>query len=135
MTTKTFIPDSYKLAYTLDEVKKTFAQFKLHSAEKELLPNLIRLEKNNGYNSITGANLLLRIRNGNNWSKCTLTGLRPTETKDFYYSDLPINGVKSLCIIKYLSDSGTIEIRACKQFYPHTPTDRTQLIKHLIQNF
>ena len=134
-TATTYIPDSYKLDYILDEVKKTFAQFKLHSAEKPLLSDLIRLEKNNGYNSISGANLLLRIRNATNWSKCTLSGLRPTETPNFYYSDLPINDVKSLCVVKYLTDLGIIEIRACKQFYPHNPTDRTQLIKHLIKNF
>ena len=134
-TATNYIPDSYKLTYILDEVKKTFAQFKQQSAEKQLLSELIRLEKNNGYNSISGANLLLRIRNATNWSKCTLTGLRPTETDNFYYSDLPIQGVKSLCVIKYLSDVGTIEIRACKQFYPHNATDRTRLVKHLIQNF
>ena len=134
-TATTYIPDSYKLTYILDEVKKTFAQFKLQSAEKPLLSEFIRLEKNNGYNNTTGANLLLRIRNATNWSKCTLTGLRPTETDNFYYSDLPIQGVKSLCVIKYLSDVGTIEIRACKQFYPHNATDRTRLVKHLIQNF
>lgn len=135
MSTKTFIPDSYKMFYSLDEVKKTFAQFKLQTAQRELLPELIRLEKNNGYNSISGANLLLRIRNTTNWSKCNLSGLRPTETPNFYYSDLPINGVKSLCVIQYLSEAGTIEIRACKQFYPHNPTDRQRLVNYLIQNF
>lgn len=131
----TYIPDSYKLAYKIDEVKKTFAQFKLQSAEKPLLSELVRVEKNNGFNSISGANLLLRIRNATNWKTCKITGMRPTQTDNFYYSDLPINGVKSLCVIKYLSDAGTIEIRACKQFYPRNPTDRTRLINHLIQNF
>lgn len=130
-----FTPDSYKMVYSFDLEKKTFQQFKLQRAEKPLLSELIRIEKNNGYNSISGAPLLLRIRNANNWSKCTLSGLRPTETPNFYYSDLPINDVKSLCVVKYLTDLGIIEIRACKQFYPHNPTDRTQLIKHLIQNF
>lgn len=135
METKTFIPDSYKLAYALDEVKKTFAQFKLQSAEKPLLPELIRLEKNNGYNSISGANLLLRIRNATNWSKCNLTGLRPTQRTYFYSADLPIQGVKSLCVVRHLSHLGIIEIRACKQFYPYNPTDRKELVNHLIQNF
>ncbi len=130
-----FIPDNYKLTYSLDEVKKTFAQYRLQTAEKELLPELIRIEKNNGYNSITGANNLLRIRNGKNWSKCTLTGLRPTETKDFYYSDLLIQGVKSLCIIKYLPETEKIEIRACKQFYPFNATERTRIVNAIIQNF
>ncbi len=135
MEKKTFIPDSYKMVYSFDLAKKTFAQFKLQTAEKPLLSNLIRLEKNKGYNLIKDAILLLRIRNATNWSKCNLSGLRATDVPDFYYSDLPINSVKSLCIVKYLSDVGTIEIRACKQFYPHNKTDRTRLVNYLIQNF
>lgn len=134
-TATTYTPDSYKLAYLHDVTKKTFAQYRLTNAEKPLLPDLIRIEKNNGYNSITGANTLLRIRDGSNWSKCTLTGLRPTETPNFYYSDLPVNGTKSLCVTRYIPESEIIEIRVCKQFYPHTPTDRARLVKHLIQNF
>lgn len=135
MTKNTFIPDSYKLAYSLDLEKKTFAQFMLQEAEKQLLPDLIRLELNRGHNSITGVRFLLRIRDTTNWSKCTLTGLRPTETADFYYADLPINGVKSLCIIKYTSELGLIDIRVCKGFYPHNANDRTKLVNYLIKNF
>ena len=112
-----------------------FKQYKLQSAEIPLLPELVRLEKNNGYNSITGADNLLRIRNANNWSKCTLTGLRPTETKYFYYSDLPIHGVKSLCVIKYTPETEIIEIRVCKQFYPYNSHERTRIVNTIIQNF
>lgn len=131
-----FNPDNYKLIYRIDTVKKTFRQYLLQRADRPgLLPELIRTEKNNGFNSITGADNLLRIRNANNWTKCTLTGLRPTGTPNFYYSDLPVNGTKSLCVIRYIPESEIIEIRVCKQFYPHTPTDRTRLVKHLIQNF
>ena len=132
---KTFIPDNYKLSFVFDLEKKTFKQYKLQSAELPILPDLIRLEKNNGYNSITGANNLLRIRNNSNWTKCTITGLRPSETPNFYYSDLPIKGKKSLCIIKYTPETEIIEIRVCKQFYPHNATERKQIIKIIIQNF
>ena len=131
----TFTPDNYKTTFVFDTEKKTFKQYKLQSAEIPLLPELVRLEKNNGYNSITGADNLLRIRNGNNWSKCTITGLRPTETKHFYYSDLPIQGVKSLCVIKYTPATEIIEIRACKQFYPYSSHERTRIINTIIQNF
>lgn len=132
---KTFIPDNYKLSFVFDIEKKTFKQYKLLSAEIKILPDLIRLEKNNGYNSITGADNLLRIRNATNWSKCTLSGLRPTGFTNFYYSDLPINGVKSLCIIRYTPETEIIEIKACKQFYPHNPTERTRIVNAIIQNF
>ena len=132
---KNFTPDNYKLTFVFDIEKNTFKQYKLQSAELVILPNLIRLEKNNGYNSITGANNLLRIRNATNWSKCTLSGLRPTGKPNFYYSDLPINGIKSLCIIKYTPETETIEIRACKQFYPYNATERTRIVNTIIQNF
>ena len=136
MSTKTFIPDSYKTTFIFDIEKKTYAQFReSDTSAKKLLPSLIRLERNNGYNSITGANLLLRIRNANNWSKCTITGLRSTDNEMFFYSDLPINGKKSLCVVKYPPDGQTIEIRVCRQFYPMNPTDRARLVKHLVQNF
>ena len=132
---KTFIPDNYKLSFVFDLEKKTFKQYKLQSAELPILPDLIRLEKNNGYNSITGANNLLRIRNNSNWTKCTITGLRPSETPNFYYSDLPIKGKKSLWIIKYTPETEIIEIRVCKQFYPHNATERKRIVIIIIQNF
>ena len=133
----TFIPDTYKLTYKLNDVKKTFRQYQIESAEiPNLLPDLIRTEKNNGFNSITGADNLLRVRNATNWNKCTLTGLRPTGTPDFYYSDLPVNGVKSLIVVFIPPDAESMVLRVCKQFYPKgNPDYRTRLIKHRITNF
>lgn len=132
----TFTPDNYRLTYTLETVKKTFHQFTLQCADRPgLLPDLIRLEKNNGFNSITGADNLLRIRNANNWTKCTLTGLRATGTPNFYYSDLPVKGVKSLIVVFIPNDWETVVLRVCRQFYPHIPTDRTRIINEIIKNF
>lgn len=133
----TFTPDNYKLTYSLDQVKKTFRQYRLHPVAfaPELLPDLIRTQKNNGYNSITGAENLLIIRNANNWTKCTLTGLRPTGTPNFYYSDLPVKGVKSLIVVFIPNDWETVVLRVCRQFYPHIPTDRTRIINEIIKNF
>lgn len=134
---KTFTPNNYKLSYELDDVKKTFRQYRLKTAEiPDLLPDLIRLEKNNGYNSTTGADNLLKIRNASNWTKCTLTGLRPTGTPNFYYSDLPVNGVKSLIVVFIPDDWETVVLRVCKQFYPHqNPTLRTKIVNEIIKNF
>lgn len=131
-----FTPDTYKLTYLLDEVKKTFAQFRIESAELPLLTDLIRLEKNNGYNSITGADNLLVIRNATNWTKCNRAGLRPTGTPNFYYSDLPVNSVKSLIVVFIPDDGENVVLRVCKQFYPKgNPDYRKRLINHLINNF
>ena len=131
-----FNPDNYKLIYRIDTVKKTFRQYLLQRADRPgLLPELIRTEKNNGFNSITGAENLLRIRNANNWTKCNLAGLRPTGTPNFYYSDLPINGVKSLIVVFIPDDWETIVLRVCKQFYPRVPADRQRIIKEIIKTF
>ncbi len=130
-----FTPDNYKLVYSLDEVKKTFSQFKLNSAEKPLLTDLIRLEKNNGYNSITGADKLLRVRNASNWTKCTLSGLRPTGTPNFYYADLPVKTIKSLCVVYLPNERETIEIRVFPQFYPYVKPELTKIINETINNF
>ena len=131
-----FTPDTYKLTYSIDEVKKTFTQFKIESADLPLLTDIIRLEKNNGYNSITGADNLLVIRNATNWTKCNRAGLRPTETPNFYYSDLPVNDAKSLIVVFISDDVETIIIRVCKQFYPKdNPNYRKRLVNHIIKNF
>ncbi len=131
-----FNPDNYKLTYRIDTVKKTFRQYLLQSADRPgLLPELIRTEKNNGFNSISGAENLLRIRNANNWTKCNLAGLRPTGTPNFYYSDLPVNGVKSLIVVFIPDDWETVVLRVCKQFYPRIPADRQRIINEIIKTF
>lgn len=136
METKTFTPDHYQITYLLNQEKKTFKEYLLSNAEKPLLTDLIRIEKNNGYNSIKGADNLLRIRNAPNWSKCILTGLRPTGTPDLYYSDLPVNGVKSLVVVFLPKDGKKVILRVCKQFYPiGNPDYRKRLINHIIENF
>ena len=131
-----FNPENFKLVYGIDTVKKTFRQYLLQTADRTgLLPELIRTEKNNGFNSISGAENLLRIRNATNWTKCNLAGLRPTGTPNFYYSDLPVKGVKSLIVVFITDDLETVVLRVCKQFYPHLATDRQRIINLIIQKF
>ncbi len=122
------LPKHYGMVYTVDDVKKSFRQYRLSSFERSLLPELIRTEKNNGYNSTTGAENLLKIRDTNNWSKCTITGLRPAGSQRFYYGDLPVNGQKSLVVCHLSEDSETIHIRICPQFYPKHPVQRQDII-------
>jgi hypothetical protein len=120
------------MVYKLDEVKKSFRQYKLSTYEKIAFSELIRTEKNNGYNSTTGAENLFKIRDTTNWSKCTITGLRPTETPNFYYADLPIKGKKSLFVAYISEDWESVFIRICPQFYPYNATERNRIVKHLI---
>ena len=127
-----YIPDNYGMVYKLDEVKKSFRQYKLSTYEKIAFSELIRTEKQNGYNSTTGAENLFKIRDTTNWSKCTITGLRPTGTPNFYYADLPIKGKKSLFVAYISEDWESVFIRICPQFYPYNATERNRIVKHLI---
>lgn len=132
-TATTYTPDNYGMLYTLDEVKKSFRQYKLSNYEKIAFSELIRIEKNNGYNSTTGADNLLKIRDTINWSKCIITGLRPTETPNFYYADLRVQEKKSLFVTYIPKDGEIIYIRICPQFNPFNTTDRTRIIRELIK--
>lgn len=132
-TATTYTPDHYGMVYRLDEVKKSFRQYKLSHYEKIVFSELIRTEKNNGYNSTTGADNLLKIRNTTNWSKCTITGLRPEAPKGFYYADLPIKEKKSLFVAYIPEDWETIYIRICPQFYPYNAIDRKRIVQEIIQ--
>ncbi|AZA48395.1 hypothetical protein EG346_09440 [Chryseobacterium carnipullorum] len=132
-TATTHTPGHYGMIYTLDEVKKSFRQYKLSNYEKIAFSELIRTEKNNGYNSSTGAENLFKIRNTTNWSKCTITGLRPTATPNFYYADLPIKDKKSLFVVFIPEDWEMIYIRICPQFYPFNRTDRFSTVNEIIK--
>lgn len=132
-TATTYTPDCYGIFYTLDEVKKSFRQYRLRKYQKIAFSELVRTEKNNGYNSTTGADNLFKIRDTTNWSKCTITGLRPTGTPNFYYADLPIKIKKSLFVAYIPEDGESIYIRVCPQFYPYNATDRTRIIKEIIK--
>jgi hypothetical protein len=126
------------IIYQLDEVKKTFRQYK----RKDIKPNrkdhflseLIRIEKNNGYNSFTGMSNLLRIRNTSNWVKCTVLGLRPTGTANFYYTGLLVKSGNALCIVHYELSNEEIEIRIFPEFYPCAKHDLHTRIREIITN-
>ena len=131
-----FIPVSYNCNYYLTEEKKTFQKFEVvKGKEISQLPSIVRIEKNNGYNCIKGANYLLRIRDKSNWQKCQLAGLRPEFCPpNFYYSDLLINGKKSLIIVFWNYDS-ELTVKVCPAFYPYSPNERQEMINYLISNF
>jgi hypothetical protein len=132
ITATTHTPDHYGMIYTLDEVKKSFRQYKLSNYEKIAFSEVIRTEKNNGYNSTKGADNLFKIRDTTNWNKCTITGLRPTGTPNFYYADLLIKEKKSLFVVYVPDDWESIYIRICPQFYPFIPNDRFRIVNEII---
>ncbi|GEN74213.1 hypothetical protein CLA01_42850 [Chryseobacterium lathyri] len=126
------------IVYRLDEVKKTFRQYKRkdsHSTGKDyFLPELLRIEKNNGYNTFSGFNHLLRLRDASNWSVCTRHGLRPTGFHEFYFIALFINNAKILCIVYYPKEDPSIEISLFPKFYPCGKLEFETKLKELVQS-
>jgi hypothetical protein len=104
--------------YELGEVKNTFREYKQCSSEESLIPELIRIEKNNGYNTFSGANNLLRFRDAKNWQKCTRVDLRPTGSPSLYYTDVFVRNTKALCMVYYPKISQTLKIYIFPAFYP-----------------
>lgn len=127
------LPDSYLMSYQLNEVKKSFIQYKLSSYEKIAFSELIRTKKNKGFNSSTGAENLLKIRDKTNWAKCTYTGLRELETSNFYYGDFKIKEKKSLVVVYLPKDGEHIYIRICPQFYPFNDKERQRIVSEIIK--
>jgi len=134
----THYQDQKTIIYGLDEVKKTFRQYKREniqpSGKDYFLPEFLHIEKNNGYNSFSGANNLLRIRDTSNWAKCTVLGLRPAGIANFYYTNLLIKSGNALCIVYYEFSNKEIEIRIFEEFYPFPKHDLHTRISEIITN-
>lgn len=126
------------IVYSLDEVKKTFRQYKRkdpHSTTKDhFLPEVLRIEKNNGYNTFSGFNHLLRLRDASNWSLCTRLGLKPTGFNDLYSITLFVNNAKLLCIVYYAKEDLSIEISLFPKFYPCEKLEFETKLKALVQS-
>lgn len=126
------------IIYQLDKVKKTFRQYKRQglqqSVKENLFPELIRIEKNNGYNTFSGFNNLLRLRDTSNWSVCTKLGLKPTGTSSFYHTDVFVGNKRNLCIVWYPKDCQLTEFSIFPKFYPCEKSELAERIKELAQS-
>jgi len=132
--------DYTTIIYQLDEVKKTFRQYKRQGqipqkfVKVNHFPELIRIEKNNGYNTFSGFNNLLRLRDATNWSACTRLGLKPIGISNFYCTDLLVENKKILCIVCYSRDSQLTELSIFPEFYSCQKSELTEIIKELAQS-
>ncbi|AZB18274.1 hypothetical protein EG352_11050 [Chryseobacterium indologenes] len=126
------------ILYQLDEVRKTFRQYKKGEVTKYVktitLPEMIRLEKNNGYNTFTGFNNILRLRDASNWSLCTKFGLKPVGISHFYVVDLFVENKKVLCLIYYPREAQIIELIIVREFYPCKKSELAEKVKDAVQS-
>ncbi|RKT01037.1 hypothetical protein [Chryseobacterium defluvii] len=127
------------IIYKLDEVKKTFRQYKIQddiqpTIESHFLPELLRVEKNNGYNTFSGFNNLLQLRDVSNWSLCTRQGLKPTGINHFYSTDLFIENDRLLCILYYPKEGQIIELNVFREFYPCKKSGIPERVREITQS-
>jgi hypothetical protein len=127
------------IIYELDEVKKTFRQYKRKEGLKPVgkdhcLSEFLRIEKNNGYNTFSGLNNLLRLRDASNWSVCTKLGLKPTGISNYYSTDVFVENKKKLCIVCYFKDNQSVELNVFPEFYPCKKSELTEKVKELTQS-
>lgn len=128
-----YTPNHYSMYYILDDVKKTFREYRLSNYEMIALSEQIRTEKNNGDNSISGAENILKVKDKSNWSKCISSGLHPAGKRGFYYGDLKVMGSKSLFIAYIPEDWEAIYIRICPQFYTSDTSNRKRIVQKIIR--
>ncbi|MDR6405883.1 MULTISPECIES: hypothetical protein [Chryseobacterium] len=130
--------DCTTIIYQLDEVKKTFRQYRKQNIQPigkdDFLPELLRIEKNNGYNTYSGLNNFLRLRDASNWSICTKLGLKPTGISPFYCTDVFVENKKVLCIVCYPKESLTIELSIFPGFYPCEQSKRMEKAKEMVHS-
>ncbi len=121
--TPQYIRHTYKISNEL----KSYTIFELVEVvgNKNLLTDIIRIEKFQGKSNASKINDYLRIRNCSNWSKCEqITGLRPTTKEGLFYGDrttTDLTGLKkrTLLLFTFSTDRQTLFIDVYRGFYPN----------------
>ncbi len=121
--TPQYIRHTYKISNEL----KSYTIFELVEVvgNKNLLTDIIRIEKFQGKSNASKINNYLRIRNCSNWSKCEqITGLRPTTKEGLFYGDrttTDLTGLKkrTLLLFTFSTDRQTLFIDVYRGFYPN----------------
>jgi hypothetical protein len=120
-------PEYIRHTYKVTSELKSYSVYQLAevTGNKNLLTDILRIEKFQSKSNASNINDYLRIRNCSNWSKCEqITGLRPTTKEGLFYgdwrkpneSDTP---KKTLLIFLFSTDRKTLFIDVYRGFYPN----------------
>ena len=120
----------YRHVYKVERERKGYIVYELVQADKELLTDLLRVEKYYGKSNATGIEDYLRLRTSTSWDKSEkVTGLRPTQIPGVYYGDRVQNGIKSLLLFQFSEDRTTLFLDVFPAFYPLVEGLRQRMIK------
>ncbi len=120
-------PDFIRHTYNVNNELKSYTVYELVEVigNKNLLTDILRIEKYQGKSNATNINDYLRLRTSNNWQKCQMiTGLRPTKKEGLFYGDwrkLDESNTtkKTLLIFIFSTDRKTLFIDVYRGFYPN----------------
>jgi len=121
--TPQYIRHTYKVSNEL----KSYSVYELVevTGNKNLLTDILRIEKFQGKSNASNINDYLRLRNCSNWSKSEqVTGLRPTTKEGLFYGDWRKPNEsdtlkKTLLLFLFSKDRKTLIIDVYRGFYPH----------------
>ena len=120
-------PDYIRHVYSLSNELKSYSIYEISTVErnKNLLTEILRIEKFQGKSNATNINEYLRLRTTPNWQKCQMiTGLRPTKKEVLFYGDWlksdKLNAPKkTLLIFMFSKDRQSLIIDVYRGFYPN----------------
>ena len=120
-------PDFIRHTYKVTSELKSYTVYALDevTGNKNLLTDILRIEKFQGKSNASNINDYLRLRNTTNWSKCEqVTGLRPTIKDDLFYGDWrnldnPKLPTKTLLMFSFSKDKQILFLDVYRGFYPH----------------
>ena len=120
-------PQYFRHTYKVSKELKSYTVFELveFTGNKNLLTDILRIEKFQGKSNASNINDYLRLRNCSNWSKSQqVTGLRPTDKEGLFYGDwrkLDKSDTlqKTLLLFQFSTDRKTLFIDVFRGFYPN----------------
>jgi hypothetical protein len=121
--TPQYIRHTYKVSNEL----KSYSVYQLAEVtdNKNLLTDILRIEKFQCKSNSTNIDDYLRLRTSTSWSKSKLvTGLRPTIKDNLFYGDWrnldnPKLPTKTLLMFSFSNDRQLLIIDVYRGFYPH----------------
>jgi len=120
-------PQYIRHTYNVSNELKSYTVYELVevTGNKNLLTDILRIEKFQGKSNASNINDYLRLRNFSNWSKSEqVTGLRPTTKEGLFYGDWRKHNEsntlkKTLLLFQLSKDRKTLFIDVYRGFYPN----------------
>lgn len=129
-------PDYIRHTFKVIKKVKSYTIYQLVEVDrnKNLLTDIVRIEKFQGKSNALNIKDYLRLRTTNNWSTCEqVTGLKCTIKPYVFYGDRRDKETsrKTLLLFTYSNDKQTLFIDVYRGFYPH----HNRILENIINTY